>query len=346
MADKRISEFLDGGLAQTGDELAAVRGGDNYKVRVGSAAAYDAGQSGGELLILEEDSSGTVMLPAVSGEQLTGLPVQTPTVAVSADDTASGYLEDKIKGSASITVTKNTDSAGEETLRLDVAGDLPFSNIAQLGANEFAANPTTGAGHIAGVALAASQLAGRGSSGNIAAITLGAGLSMSGTTLSANASSMVQIATATPTGVSVVDFNNIPQIYRKLYIVFNGLSHDNGSSRALRLAADDAATFSAPLAFINGKNISTSNSVATITSGSYFWTGETVAAAASVYGVVVIENYNATGFKKFTSDVLTSAPATISATGFLVGAPVQSLEFSWNGAGNFDAGTITLWGIP
>lgn len=86
---------------------------------------------------------------------------------------------------ASMTTSGSGTIAATSVPASGISGDVAFSQIAQLGANQFAANPTTGSGDIAGVSLSASQLAGRGASGNIAAITLGTNLSMSGTTLNA-----------------------------------------------------------------------------------------------------------------------------------------------------------------
>lgn len=81
-----------------------------------------------------------------------------------------------------------TKSAGGTALT--IANDaVTYAKIQNVGANSVLANNTGSSGDVAEVALAASELLGRGSTGNVAAITLGAGLSMSGTTLNVSGGS-------------------------------------------------------------------------------------------------------------------------------------------------------------
>lgn len=87
MTDLRISQFTDGGAVQATDEIASVRAGANTKVRVGTAAAYDVGTGGSDLVtndVLGDAIANVVsfdpgnVYPSGDGSQITDIVVSLP----------------------------------------------------------------------------------------------------------------------------------------------------------------------------------------------------------------------------------------------------------------------------
>lgn len=132
MADLKISQMTDGGLVETTDELPVNRGGQNFKVKFGSAASYEVGGGDSELptgqdvqdkidnsgfIAFEQDSSGEDFYPNGNGGNIQGI-----KIPVSATDQLSEYLEDKLSAGTNISITKIQDSSGVEYLEISSTG--------------------------------------------------------------------------------------------------------------------------------------------------------------------------------------------------------------------------------
>ena len=135
-----------------------------------------------------------------------------------------------------------------------------------------------------------------------------------------------QIATATPSGTGTVTFSSIPSTYSDLLIVVSGASHNNGSSQDLNIyVSPDNATFGSGSAAI-----------------------ASVAAAFVVSGGIKISGYRKDNGQlsvglglSATSPVV--AASTAGAFYWRCTGGVSAVRIAW-AAGNFDAGTLTIYG--
>ena len=141
------------------------------------------------------------------------------------------------------------------------------------------------------------------------------------------AATYVQIGTATPTGTGTVNFTSIPSTYSDLLLVFAGVS----------LAGADTITIEG-----SGNNNSTRCTIAAAVTGGG---ADTLYQAFSFPGYLkpagVAVSYGST--PNLTSDT-TSSNATPTSYAWRIAAGINALRISTS-TWNFDAGTITLYGI-
>lgn len=119
--------------------------------------------------------------------------------------TITGNSSDNIDGSNTLTLTSQyawvvivCDGTEWNIISESILADFPA-----ISAQSVLANATSSSATPTGLALAVSQLLGRGASGNLAAIILGSGLSMSGTTLNSSSASVTISGTMSSGYVSI-----------------------------------------------------------------------------------------------------------------------------------------------
>ena len=156
------------------------------------------------------------------------------------------------------------------------------------------------------------------------------------------------IATSTPTGVATVDFTSIPQRYSALVLSFSGISNET-TTRSLRITTNAGAGLGSETHMAHQIAGTT---VSSIVGGSYLWTPSTQTNAQVAYGSIVFTGYQAgcvTSYRGYVS--LADGNSVVSFQGVIGAAAspntgaLEGLRLDWSSTGNFDAGTINLYGV-
>lgn len=133
------------------------------------------------------------------------------------------------------------------------------------------------------------------------------------------------LALVTPGSINAVDFDPLSQAYGDLRLVFEGLSHNGGSSQQLTLAVKDAAGFSAAVNVIAAQ-----------------------AGAATICGAIEIPGYRgeAGGMVSLLAGIASSPALAAGGAAFSpawrCAGGIQGLRVGFTGGATFDGGKLRL----
>lgn len=324
----------------TGSFVLGVKTAAGTPVDVAQGAAAILYCNGTEVVAADTGGISVPILPADGGTGLTSYTVGDFIYASGA--TTLSRLANVAAGNVLLSGGVGVASAfGKVGLTTHVSGTLPVANggtgLTALGTGVATWLGTPSAANFATATTGAANgnlLIGNGTNFSVAALTAGAGISVTngaGTITIARISGLTQIgSTLTPSGSTTASFTSIPQTYSGLILEIEAASHNGGVGTQMRIEFSDN----------NGVNWTTAITMSAVFTGS-----------DTVYGHITIPGYTlpAGGFSSELAAISANrGNGTVSTiyggTWRLDAASINAMRIGFAGA-DYDGGTtLKLWG--
>jgi hypothetical protein len=189
-----LIRLIPGGSASGSDGYIDLVLANDAHLRINGAAG-----TSGQVLTTQGTGTAPIWASLAGTGTVTSVALSLPSfiTVTGSPVTTSGTLTGTLASQTANTIFAGptTGAPNPPTFRAMVTADIPdaavtFAKIQDVTANSVPARAANTNGVLSAVTLAASQLLGRGSTGDVAAITLGTGLAMTGATLSASGASI------------------------------------------------------------------------------------------------------------------------------------------------------------